>query len=130
MNGGENMRKRIMSLVMALMLIACFCTANVQAANNYVTLPGSQIDWQREEYSPVIGDSGFSPYPLKVFATFKSDTKELVSFYAEDVGTTKFTLTFKSRNNDKLQTCIWYKYTARTPRGSYATGYVYIAYKI
>jgi hypothetical protein len=51
------MRKKVMSL----MLITCFCTANVQAANDDVTLPGSQIDRQMERYSLVIGDSGISP---------------------------------------------------------------------
>lgn len=119
--------KKVMSLLMALMLITCFCMANDQAADNYVTRLGVLVNYQIEQYSPVQGET-FSPYPLSVYTTFNLSTYAIVNYFAEDVGKAKYSLVYVSRSGDILNTYITFRYTATTPTGSRASGYVTIGY--
>lgn len=125
--GGNNMRRKVISLVMAFVLLTCLCTATAQAAN-YATLKGATVDYQIGQYTPVAGDTGFSPYPLTSYATFNLDTYGLTSFFAENVGTTRYILTYVSISGDILNPYIRYRYEATTPAGSYASGYVLMRY--
>lgn len=122
------MRKKVLSLIMALMLITCFCTSNIQAADNYVTRLGVTVDYQIDQYLPVEGDSTFVPFPSRVYTTFNLNTYGIVNYYAENVGRTTYSLTYVSTSGDILNPYIRFRYVARSAAGSLATGYVLVGY--
>lgn len=120
------MRKKVLSLLLALVLLTGFYTVNVQAADP-VTMRGVIVSYTTNEYSLVNGDV-MSPQPSYVSAIFESLSIYPIGYYTENNGNTSYSLTLLSCSGNIYKHYITYKCRATTPNGSYAVGTLVVGY--